>query len=132
MLAAKAPGRIVVIGDSDFLRDDFVRGEYQQIGGPASLYGALFFGVMLDWLSQDSDLMSLYAHQPIDRKLQLLAVDPGKIEDPRDSEKRLRSKTNVITAINVAIPCGLLCLLGAIVWLIRRAQKRAFLAAIGN
>lgn len=67
MLAAKAPGRIVVIGDSDFLRDDFVRGEYQQIGGPASLYGALFFGVMLDWLSQDSDLMSLYAHQPIDR-----------------------------------------------------------------
>lgn len=132
LVAAKAPGRIVMIGDSDFLRDDFVRGEYQQLGGPASLYGGLFFGVLLDWLSQDQDLVALYSHQPVDRKIELIPAEAGKMEDPRDSEKRLRSKANWLIGWNIALPCGLLLLLGALVWMSRRAQKRAFLASIGN
>src|SRR5690606_33711542 len=47
-------GRIVVIGDSDFVRDDLVRGEYQQAGGPVSgTSGAPFFSYLLDWLAED-------------------------------------------------------------------------------
>jgi ABC-type uncharacterized transport system involved in gliding motility auxiliary subunit len=129
---AKAVGRIVVVGDADFLRDDFVRADYQQLGGPVSVTAPLFFGTMLDWLSRDSDLIALYARQPVDRKLQLIDSDPGKIENPVDAERHQRAKSNLLIALDVAIPCLLVLGFGAAVWLARRAQKQAFLATVGN
>jgi ABC-type uncharacterized transport system involved in gliding motility auxiliary subunit len=129
---AKAPGRIIVVGDADFLRDDFVRQDYAQLGGPVSVTAGLFFGTMLDWLSRDSDLVALYARQPVDRKLQLIDTDPGKMENPQDAERHQRTKSNLLIALVVAIPCLLVLAFGTVVWLARRAQKQAFLAAIGN
>jgi ABC-type uncharacterized transport system involved in gliding motility auxiliary subunit len=129
---AKAAGRIIVVGDADFLRDDFVRQDYAQLGGPVSVSAPLFFGTMLDWLSRDSDLVALYARQPVDRKLQLIDSDPNKIENPVDAERHLRAKANLLVALDVAIPCLLVLAFGAAVWLTRRAQKQAFLASVGN
>src|SRR5262249_20519148 len=129
---AKAAGRIVVVGDADFLRDDYVHQDYAQIGGPVSLTGPLFFPTMLDWLSRDSDLVALYSRLVVDRKLQLVDTDPGKIENPVDAERHQRAKSNLLIALDVAIPCLLVLAFGAVVWLMRRAQKQAFLAAVGN
>ncbi len=132
LLAARSPGRIVVIGDSDFIRDDFIGGNYQPLGGPVSLYGQNFFLMLVDWLSQDSDLLALQSRGPIDRRLQLAPGPIDRVEDPRDTERRLAAKTSALVWANVATPCFLLFGLGIVVLIVRRTQKRQFLASIGN
>jgi ABC-type uncharacterized transport system involved in gliding motility auxiliary subunit len=129
---AKAAGRIIVVGDSDFLRDDFVRQDYLQMGGPVSVSASLFFGTMLDWLGRDADLAALYSKVPPDRKLQLIDTEPGRAENPADAERRQHAKSNLLIGLDVAIPCLLVLAFGAAVWGIRRTQKRAFLAVVGN
>ncbi|MGE3174509.1 MAG: Gldg family protein [Planctomycetota bacterium] len=129
---AAAGARILVIADSDFLRDDFLQGAYQQAGGPRSLFGGAFFLHMLDWLSQDSDLVELQSRIPIDRKLELIEPLADRAEDRRDTEKRLRTATNVLVTANVLAPAGVLLLLGLGVMTVRRAQKKAFLESVGN
>ena len=62
----------------------------------------------------------------------LLAV--GKIVqayDQSSAEQDLRSKTFWLRAINMVLPGLLLAGLGLAVFLVRRAQKRAFLASLG-
>ena len=127
-----APGRIVVVGDSDFLRDDLVRGVYANQGGPYSLLGASFFFQMLDWLSQDDDLVALQSRVEVDRRLSLAPAKMGGAEDPRDAQKRLRARRNVLIWTNITVPCAVLLLLGLSVILSRRAQKRRFLQTVGN
>ncbi len=86
-------GRIVMIGDSDFVRDDLVRGDYRQAGGPWSGLGPVFFAQLLDWLAEDRDLLELQSRVPVDRKLAF--VDPQTVPggDPRLAEQTLRAKT---------------------------------------
>ena len=125
-----APGRIVVIGDSDFVRDDLVRGDYRQAGGPYSALGGSFFVGLLDWLAEDRDLLELQARVPTDRKLQFVDAEAVPGGDPRLAEQALRRKTNWLRAANVLVPTGLLSLFGLIVLLVRRAQKRSYLASL--
>ncbi|MEC7584858.1 MAG: Gldg family protein [Planctomycetota bacterium] len=129
---ATAAGRIVAIGDSDFIRDDLLRGDYRQLGGPMSLNGLQFFAQLLDWISQDDDLVALQSRIPVDRKLQLVDAVSDKPEDPRDAEKRLRTKTRGLVLLNVLVPGLMLLVLGLSVFVSRRSQKRSFLQSTDN
>ena len=126
------PGRIVMVGDATFLRDDLIGGALRQQGGPVSAYGLVFFAQMLDWLSEDRDLIALQTRVPTDRKLQFVADDVDSKQDPRDAEQALRSKTRALVAWNVALPSLLLAVFGVVLWNIRRNQKRAFLASLNG
>ncbi|MEZ6036698.1 MAG: GldG family protein [Planctomycetota bacterium] len=125
------PGRIVIVGDATFLRDDVIRGDYQQIGGPVSGNIAFtFFSNLLDWISGDADLVELQSHAPTDRKLTLVAAGGARGTDPLEAEQRLRRKTTMLVAVNVLAPCGALLLAGLVVWWVRRNQKRNFLLSL--
>jgi len=123
-------GRIVLIGDSDFLRDDLVRGDYAQLGGPVSRLGGAFLIHLLDWLAEDGDLVALQSKGSVDRTLKLVEPSLAATADPRLQEQALRSKTTWLRTLNVVLPGGLLALLGLVVFLLRRAQKRAFLSSL--
>lgn len=128
---AGAPGRIVLIGDATFVRDDVLRGEYAQLGGPVSGGRALrFFLNLVDWLNEDQDLIALQSRTATDRSMTLVEPNSGPGADPRDSEQRLRSKVALLVWGNVLLPCALLFLFGLVVWVTRRAQKRRFLASL--
>ena len=126
------PGRIVMVGDATFLRDDLIGGALRQQGGPVSAYGLVFFAQMLDWLSEDRDLIALQTRVPTDRKLVFVDEDVESKQDPRDAEQALRSKTRALVAWNVALPSLLLAAFGVVLWNIRRNQKRAFLASLNG
>lgn len=129
--AAEKPGRIVMIGDATFLQDDVIRGDYAQIGGPFSGQLAMpFFAQLLDWLSEDQDLVALQSRAPADRTLKLVEPPTSPNADPRLAEQTLRRKTQWLLALNIVLPCALLALFGAVVLLVRRSQKRAFLASL--
>jgi ABC-type uncharacterized transport system involved in gliding motility auxiliary subunit len=128
---AAKPGRIVLVGDSDFLRDDFVRGDYARAGGPVSgKTGAPFFAQMLDWLAEDSDLIELQSKSAVDRSLKFVDSTLTAGADPRLQEQALRSKTAWLRGLNVVLPGALLATIGLLVFLSRRAQKRTFLASL--
>ena len=125
------PGRIVAIGDSDFVRDDFVNGTYQQQGGPVSWRMAgPFFAQLLDWLAEDRDLLALQSRSAIDRTLRFVDAGTTPNADPRLAEQAVRSKTFWLRTINLLLPAAVLVALGLGVFLVRRAQKRAFLASL--
>ncbi|HEU4417452.1 MAG TPA: hypothetical protein VFT55_00860, partial [Planctomycetota bacterium] len=127
------PGRIVMIGDSDFIRDDLVRGDYQQAGGPYSTpLGRTFFEQLLDWIAEDSDLVALQARVPVDRTLKLLESEATPNTDARLYEQSLRGRTSWLRGLNVVLPAGLLAAFGLCVFLVRRAQKRTFLASLSS
>lgn len=124
-------GRILLIGDADFLRDDLVRGDYAQAGGPVSgRTGAPFFAQLLDWLAEDKDLVALQSKVATDRSLRFVEPTTSPNADPRLAEQALRSKTSWLRALNVVVPGGLLAVLGLLVFFVRRAQKRAFLSTL--
>ena len=127
--AGSKAGRIVVIGDSDFVRDDFVGGQYAQQGGPVSVLGGAFFNSLLDWLAEDSDLVALQSHVATDRTMQFLGdATPGA--DPRAIEQALTAKLRWLRWLNVILPVALLSVFGLVVFSVRRAQKRAFLESV--
>ncbi len=124
-----APGRIVMIGDSDFVRDDFVKGDYRQAGGPWSSLGPLFFAQLLDWLAEDKDLIALQSRVPVDRTISLVAEQaPGG--DVRAAEQALQQKTRLVRVVNWLLPPLLLALFGLVVFAVRRGHKRRFLASV--
>ena len=126
------PGRIVVIGDATFLRDDVLGGDYQQLGGPYSGQLALpFFAQLLDWLAEDEDLVGLQSRTPTDRSMSFVAAEDTAGVDARDAEQRLRDKTRLLIVFNVVAPCALLAGFGLLVWCARRTQTRALLASAG-
>lgn len=126
------PGRIVAIGDADFLRDDFVNRTYVQQGGPYSAMTAgPFFAQLLDWLAEDRDLVELQSRSAVDRTLKFVDGGAGPNADPRLAEQAVRSKTFWLRTVNLVLPGLLLAGLGMLVFFVRRAQKRAFLASLG-
>lgn len=125
------PGRIVVIGDADFVRDDIVRGDYAQSGGPVSgRMAAPFFAQLLDWLAEDADLVALQSRSATDRTLRFATDQDGTSADPRLLEQAVRNDVRTLRWLNVVVPCALLAALGFVVRLVRGAQKRAFLAGL--
>jgi len=129
---ATAPGRIVMIGDADFIRDDFVRGDYRQLGGPLSALGPLFFSQLLDWLAEDRDLVELQSRVPVDRSMKFVDPDSLPNNDPRTAEQAVRSKTTRLLALNILLPGVLLSAFGFVVFLVRRGQKRSFHQSLSN
>jgi hypothetical protein len=124
-------GRILLIGDADFVRDDLVGQQYAQAGGPVSLLAQSFFLRLLDWLAEDSDLVALQSKSAVDRRLTLVDGDALPASDPRLAEQALRRKTTWLRAVNVLAPAMLLAALGLGVFFVRRAQKRTFLTSLG-
>ena len=122
----------MAFADSDFVRDDFARGVFRQQGGPHSIFGAAFFPMLLDWISQDSDLVALQSRLPQDRKLALLGDQVEESVDRRDTEKELRTTRTTLVVANVIGPCIVVLAVGLLVLFVRRAQKRRFLESIGN
>ncbi len=124
-------GRILLIGDADFVRDDLVRGEYRQAGGPmSSQFAPSFFAQLLDWLAADSDLVALQSKSAVDRSLRFVDATAAPSADPRLQEQALRAKTTWLRALNVVVPGALLAVLGLVVLFVRRAQKRSFLTSL--
>ncbi|MBL8738405.1 MAG: GldG family protein [Planctomycetes bacterium] len=125
------PGRIVMIGDADFVRDDIVRGDYAQSGGPFSGRQAPpFFAQLLDWLAEDADLVALQSRSATVRTLDFARDLEGNGADPRLVEQAVRNEVRTLRWLNVVVPCALLAALGFVVRLVRGAQKRAFLAGL--
>jgi hypothetical protein len=127
-------GQIVVVGDSDFLRDDLVgtpaRGPaYAQIGGPASTTGRRFFLAMLDWIHGDDDLGQLY-NRNLTRRVLSFGEHDVRTERPEDFRQRLITKTSILRWLNILLPPLLLVAFGVVLALKRHAQKRAFLASV--
>lgn len=128
---AERAGRIVIVGDADFVRDDIVRGDLAQGGGPVSGNMAYtFFSGMLDWLAEDRDLVALQSRSAGDRTLRFVPDTDAAAADARATEKALRVKTSLLRWSNILLPTGLLTLLGFVVLIVRRAQKQSFLASL--
>lgn len=122
-------GRIVIVGDSDFIRDDLVSQTHAQAGGPVSVLGPAFFSNMLDWLAEDRDLVALQSRVTTDRTLKFIDdLAPGT--DPRTAEQQMAAKTGALRSFNVIFPVVLLLVFGALVFVFRRAQKRTFLESV--
>jgi ABC-type uncharacterized transport system involved in gliding motility auxiliary subunit len=129
---AEKPGRIIAIGDADFLRDDLVRGDYQQLGGPVSATALPFMMQLLDWLAEDRDLVELQSRVPVDRTLRFVDPNEAPAADPRVAEQQLERKTTVLRTLNTVLPMLALGSFGLLVFLLRRAQKRSFLESVAN
>ncbi|MDD5087707.1 MAG: GldG family protein [bacterium] len=91
--------RMVVIGDGNF-----VQGQFMQ-GGP----GQILFLNIVDWLSQDSDLMSIRSREA--------AVRPLK-SDVSDATKQ------TVKYANLFGPPALVLLIGAFRWTTRRNRRK--------
>ncbi len=130
LFAAAEGAQVVVIGDSDFIRDDLVSGTYSQLGGPLSRLGPAFFLSMLDWLSQDEDLLALRVKDVVDRSIRLVDPDLASELSPAKFAETVERKAFWVRAINVIGPPLLLLLFGLIVLMKRGASKRAFLTRL--
>ncbi len=139
---APATAQLVVLGDSDFLRDDFVNGGYGQVGramtmGPVSVTQQdyrtpLFLVALLDWLVQDTDLVALRSKVGADRSIKLAEQDTLAAESLEAFTQRVHKKTSRLQWANILGPAGLLLLVWVVVALQRRARKVAFLRSVGS
>ena len=139
---APVTAQLVVLGDADFLRDDYVGGTYAQVGkamtmGPVSLSQQdyrtpLFFVALLDWLVQDTDLVALRSKVGADRSLKLAAQDTLGAESLEAFTQRVNRKTAWLQWLNILGPGAFLLVLWVVVAVQRRARKLAFLRAAGN
>lgn len=124
------PARLIVIGDSDFLRDDLLSNAHAQAGGPiADERGIMFFALLLDDLQEDKDLLELSSKAATERMLNFVESKPGVEEPAEVLAQRENRKAVYLRTANIVVPVVLLVLCGLVVLLGRRAQKRAFLSA---
>ncbi len=131
--SSPAGTQIVVIGDSDFIRDDVVNDGYRRSGGPTSRFTAtVFFANLLDWLAGDQDLFELRSKVANFREIVFLKYDPLTGGTPQEHAERVRNKGFFLrTMVQVTAPI-LLLLSGLYVLIRRRAAKREFLAGVGS
>jgi ABC-type uncharacterized transport system involved in gliding motility auxiliary subunit len=142
--ATKA-GSLLVIGDADFIRDDFLSPAYSRpapkatppvVIGPMSKdwqqpqRAARFFLNILSWLAEEEDLLELRNKAPTDRTLLFARHDATGGENVRDFQERVESVTAWIRWTNILLPCLILVAVGLFVVIRRRAQKVAFLASL--
>lgn len=129
VLASTEPGRLIVIGDSDFLRDDLLTGTYGQLG-PVSRSGGTFFLNLLDWIAEDQDLFELRNKVSVDRSMKLISEDERQGKDLAAINDTLRDKQFWVRLLNIVLPPALLLGFGLLVFLKRRTAKRSFLKTI--
>jgi ABC-type uncharacterized transport system involved in gliding motility auxiliary subunit len=125
------PATLLVIGDSDFVRDDLITGEYQQQGGPTSRMGGVFFAQMLDWLAEDQDLLALRSKQVKPRVINFVERNPfAEEESPEAYAERVKATRETVRVVNVIVPPAILLVAGILVLIRRRTQKQTFLASV--
>lgn len=125
---ATGPGRIVVIGDASFVRDDFLTGlpPYRltrSVGGIQMLENAI------DWLALDSDLIELRNKRERDRKLNFGGPSLDADESQEEYAARVASSKSFYRWLNILLPVIALLGLGLLLWTLRSAEKRSFLAS---
>jgi ABC-type uncharacterized transport system involved in gliding motility auxiliary subunit len=133
MILKSAEGaQLVVIGDTDFIRDDLIGRLYVNVGGPTSVRTApIFFANLLDWLAGDQDLFQLRSKVGKVRALELLEYDPMQGGTIQEHSEEVRDKGFLLrTMVQVFAPTVLL-VWGLVVLLRRRAAKRQFLSGVG-
>lgn len=97
--SAAAPGaktRIVVVGDNDFLRDDFIR-------NPMAYPNTDFFMNVINWLAEEEDLVAI---SPKDRQVAPIVLTA--------------SQGNVIAIIVVIVMPLIIVFFGLGLWLVRK------------
>jgi len=135
---AEAGAQLVVVGDADFLRDDFISGVYTQSGkamvlGPVSdQRAAFFFAALLDWLVQDSDLVALRSKTGSDRTIRLGQQDVQRGESAEAFAQRVSRKAAWLQWSNVFGPTLLLLVAWLVVTVVRNERKAAFLGRVGS
>ena len=125
---ATAAGRLIVIGDSDFIRDDLTRQEYGQAGGPVSRFGLAFFGNLVDEIAGDSDLLALRNKSVPDRRINF--VEGGIETDPAQLDEQVRTAGDFWRWFNIVGPFGAIMVIWLVSGLRRRARKQSFLASV--
>ncbi len=132
IFVARPGARLIVIGDSDFIRDDLVSGAYQQLGGPVSTIGRLFFVNLLDWLAEDRDLFDLRVKHFADRQ-QRYVTDVGmNANSARRLEEQKDSRVFWVRFLNIALPPLLLIGFGVGLGVMRRIKKQNFLLTLSR
>lgn len=129
---AAASARLVVLADSDFIRDDLLAGEHQQKGGPYSAMSAPFFRNLMDWLAMDRELLGLRNKQPDLGVLSFGARSLTQEADEAEFARAMQQREKWIQMINICFPGALMLLLWLVVSLRRRARKEAFLASVAD
>lgn len=131
LVEAPEEARLVVVADATFLRDDLIAGEYQQVGGPTSAVGPMFFANLLDWLAADRDLFELRMRGfGVDRRLQMVDEEERAGLPPERLQQEIDRRTAKVRYWAVALPVKLVLTIGALVLFARQAQKRRFLAGV--
>jgi len=131
---APPDAQLVVIGDTDFVRDDLVGGVYGGAGsgnagpGPFSRMGETFFANLIEYLTEDTELQELRDRGLVDRSLEFVARDMAS-EGQADYQRRAQDRAFTWQMLNLVAPIAVLLSLAALVWLRRRRQKRRFLAS---
>ncbi|MCA8972338.1 MAG: hypothetical protein KDC95_21300, partial [Planctomycetes bacterium] len=126
--AAKEAGRIVVIGDATFVRDDFLQG-LPPFGLTRSIGGIQFLENSIDWLALDADLVELRNKRESDRTLEFVPPSADGTETQQQLEARVASAKKFYRWINVLVPVLVLLGIGVLLYAVRSSEKRRFLAA---
>ncbi|HLU38120.1 MAG TPA: Gldg family protein, partial [Planctomycetota bacterium] len=133
---AEPGAQLVVVGDSDFLRDDMLTYVYLQQGrslvvGPASDQRAwAFYNAILDWLVQDDDLIALRSKVGTDRTIRLGEHDVMAGESAERFLQRVSRKAAILQWVNVLGPAVLLLVLWLVVAIRRARRKAAFVGSV--
>lgn len=101
-VASEAEARVVIVGDSEFIRDETVRKLRQAVSS-----NFVFMLNLIDWLAQDEALIGVRSKMEASRPLK--QVDPDRI-------------TLIKYANTVGVPVALI-ILGIVRWRIRRARR---------
>lgn len=124
---AKEPGRVLVIGDASFVRDDFLQG-LPPLRRPASIGGIQLYENAVDWMALDSDLIALRNKRESDRGLKFAEPDITGKEAPEAFAERVAAAKSFAKWTNILLPAIVLLAIGLVLLSVRSAEKRSFLA----
>jgi hypothetical protein len=130
---APKTAQLVVIGDSDLIRDDLIGDDYAQEGPYSGQVGARFFSGLLDWLGEDQDLMEL-TNKKVTTRVLTYTSQTG-LKSNQDLEEVQRAEDRKASRLRLAVILGpIVLVLGAwaLIGLSRASAKKAFLASVGG
>ncbi|GEM_PF-1523564 len=121
--------RVVVVGDSSFIRDDFLQGVGPARQPNSGQGGPALFMNLLDWLTMDLDLVELRTQRTVDRTMTYVSQD-FLGESQEEYKERVAAKKTLLRFLNVLGPVILLVAFGFLTWSKRIGEKRRFLAEV--
>ena len=124
-------GRILIVGDANMVRDDFLSGQ-PWYGMRRASGGLELFQNAVDWLALGTDLIELRNKRDVDRSLSFVGDELASTLSQDDRKKQIASKKAFLKALNIGLPVLLILGIGLIMWIKRRGEKSAFLASVGR